>query len=897
MYKHRTFLSAPLLILLVSILSSPAGWAQMPLTYDEGAMGLAFALRKLPHTSSFLHTAAHPDDEDNPLLVTLGRGRGLRTGLLTLTRGAGGQNEIGSELFDALGVLRTGELMSMHRYDGAEQFFTRAHDFGYSFSVEETLNKWGVEEIQTDIVRVIRTFRPDVMVMLPLEGQGGGQHHQASARLIAQAFRAASDPDRFPEQIAEGLQPWQAKKLYERVGWGGADRQKGEPVSSMETGLFDPLFGKTYFEIGLEARSLHRCQGMAQLVPLPGPRTSNWHLVDSVISTGSHEADLFDGIDTSLFAIENYASGQMEKVPFIHSLLSQLQSHIEDAQKIFDTFLPEKTAGPLSRGLQVVRDLRARIRTSDLTDWGKYQIDFLLQKKEEDFRNALRLAHQLRLEVLTNDGLIEPGQQFELHISLSNGSNQPLTIRKIQVNTPEEWTVLGQGDPPSTIPAQGVVEQSFTVTAAENSSFTQPYWERGSQPGRYRIIQPQFATLPWSPPAVTVEAVFSSNEVDFALNGQAQFRYEGPWTGGEQRHELMVVPAVSLEVDPEITIIPQNQVDQGRDIRVTANYYGTSHQEGTIEFELPTGWSISPSSFQFSVNKEGDSVSKWFRLRPPAGALPGESDIRVWADLNGRRYDRRLQSVDYQHTERRHLYQRSRVRAKIVDVKVDPGLQLGYVVGTGDRVPEALSQLGVQFRLLTEDDLASGDLSSYDVIMTGIRAYLVRKDLQAYNGRLLEWVRQGGTMIVQYNKFEFNRMPSQANGGGDSPWAPYPAQVSRNRVTDETAPVELVFPDHPAFNSPNQLADRDWDNWVQERGLYFLGQKDPRYQDLVKMEDPFRYNSGEKVGALVIADYGQGKWLYVGLGLWRELPAGVEGAYRLLANLISLGNNPATHKN
>ena len=895
MYRHSPFLSTPLLILLISILVSPVAFSQMLSTYDEGALGLAFALRKLPHTGSFLHTAAHPDDEDNSLLVALGRGRGLRTGLLTLTRGSGGQNEIGPELFDALGVLRTGELMSMHRYDGAEQFFTRAHDFGYSFSVEETLDKWGPKKILADIVRVIRTFRPDVIVMLPLKGTGGGQHHQASAHLTAEAFKAASDPKQFPEQIAEGLQTWQAKKLYERVGWGGSSSQNLDKNSllNIETGLFDPLFGKTYFEIGTEARSMHRCQGMPQLIPLPGPRTSSWHLIDSVIENTPQETDLFDGIDTSLFAIEKYVSSQIDQVPFIHSMLSQIQLRIEDAQKIFDPSFPEKTAIYLSQGLELVRNLRTKILTSDLKKWEKYQLNFLLQKKEKDFQNALSLAHQLRLEVLSSDGLIEPGQQFKLQISLSNGSSQSLNIKEIQIKTPKEWKVLVPTNSPKTIPAQGVVKQDFTVTASNSGVFTEPYWKPGPREGHYQIIQPQFATLPWSPPVVTVEVELNNNNTNFRLAEPAQFRYEGTWIGGEQRHDLMVVPAVSVEVDPKITIIPQTQISQGRQVRVTATYQGTTKRHGTLEFELPDGWNISPKTFRFTFTKEGDSISKWFYLYPPINTHLGAFNIRVWADLNGQKYSRSLQSIDYQHIKRRHFYYPSQLQVKVVDVAVKPGLKLGYIMGTGDKVPEALNQLGVKFKLLEEDDLASSNLDSYNIIITGIRAYLTRKDLQTYNERLLEWVRRGGTLIVQYNKFEFNRTIPQANGRkimSDSPWTPYPAQVSRNRITDENTAVEAILPTHPIFNFPNQLTNQDWNNWVQERGLYFLEQKDSRYQELVRMEDPFIYNSGKKHGALVITDYGQGKWLYIGLGLWRQLPAGVEGAYRLLANLISLGS-------
>ena len=313
----RTFTSLPLILLLMTaslpFLTTQVS-AQLPaLAYDEGSLGLAFALRKLPVTGRFLQITAHPDDEDNSLLVMLSRGRGLGTGLLTLTRGGGGQNEIGPELFEALGLLRTEELMSMHRYDQTQQFFARAYDFGYSFSVEETLEKWDKEEILKDVVRVIRTFRPEIITTLAQTGTGGGQHHQASARIAAEGFRAAADANRFPEQIAQGLRPWQAKKIYQRSR--RDEDKQDQAVLTMQTGLFDPLLGKTYYQIGMEERAFHRCQGMQQLIPLPRENSSQWELVDATIEIQSSETDLYDGIDTSLFAIEGYAATPSQTVP------------------------------------------------------------------------------------------------------------------------------------------------------------------------------------------------------------------------------------------------------------------------------------------------------------------------------------------------------------------------------------------------------------------------------------------------------------------------------------------------------------------------------------------------------------------------------------------------------
>lgn len=871
--------------LLLVLGAPPANGQALP--YDEGASGLAFALRKLPMTGSFLHITAHPDDEDNPLLVELGRGRGLRTGLLTVTRGDGGQNEIGPELFEALGIIRTEELMAMHRYDGAEQFFTRAYEFGYSFSVEETLEKWGKEEILADIVRVIRSFRPQVIVTLPRSGEGGGQHHQASARLAVEAFRAAADPNRFPEQIAQGLRPWQALKIYERVRWQReAEPLDEEGVLGMETGIFDPLFGKTYAQVGFEARSLHRCQGMPQIVPLPGPFASYWKLVDAAVEVEPDESDLFDGVETGLAAIEKHAEPP-SAAPFLHEGLIRLQEQIEAAFDAFDAENLSAAAPPLAQGLGIVRRLRGRIHKSDLSGPAKAQIDFLLRHKESDFQEALRRALQLTLEAVVDDGVIVPGQQFELTASVANGGSETVDSARLRIHIPAGWDVEAETADPFAIEPASVLERKFKIRASPSAEFTEPYWKRNDpNVDRYEIVE-EYATLPWPDPTVTVDLVYDALGASSVVRQPAEYRYEGPWVGGEKRHDLMVAPAVSLTIEPKIGIIPVGRAADGRQVRVTALYDGVGQASGQIGLEVPEGWSAQPHSRPVQFDRPGQTSATIFRLIPPPGVAEGEFKVKAAGRFGDETYRLGYQVIDYDHIRRRHLYHPAEAVIKTIDVETAAGVKIGYIDGVGDRVPEALRQLGVDFRFLSEDDLTFGDLSEFDAIVTGVRAYLVREDLKANNGRLLEWVENGGTLIVQYNKFEFNQQ-----GRGDSPYAPYPAKVGRGRVTDENAPVEVLEPDNPVFNFPNRIDAQDWKGWVQERGLYFLGEKDERYRDLLSTSDPFEYNAGEKLGSLVQARYGKGDWVYVGVGLWRQLPAGVEGAYRLLANLISLPKAP-----
>ncbi|MCZ6768194.1 MAG: NEW3 domain-containing protein [Acidobacteria bacterium] len=889
------FFTVVLALVNLSLGMAPLAAQLAPLPYDEGALGLAFALRKLPVTSTFLQVTAHPDDEDNGLLMLLSRGRGARTGLLTLTRGGGGQNEIGPELFEALGILRTEELMSMHRYDATRQFFGRAYDFGYSFDVVETLEKWGKEEILKDVVRVIRTFRPDVITTLSRTGTGGGQHHQASALITEEAFRAAADPARFPEQITEGLRPWQAKKIYERYRSRGsqAGRQEDQlKVLQMETGIYDPLLGKTYYQVGAQGRSFHRCQGMSQMIALPGEHASQWRRFDQVIETDAQERDLFDGIDTTLFAIETYTQGEGENVPFLHHDLLEIQEHIDAAVAAYHPATPENTAPPLARGLRAVRDLRSKIAAARFQAASKFQILFLLDRKEEDFMEALHFARQLSLETLVDDGMVIPGQEFELVATIANGGPTPLDISVIHIDAPPGWLIRSAQKTPRQIPPTAVVNHSFRVTVPAGAELSQPYWQRNPQADRYEAIRAQDPTQPWSPPPVTVRVIFETNGTSSTLESAARYRYEGPWVGGEQRHALMVVPAISLRVNPEINILPLAQADQGHEIRVTTLYNGREPTSGRVQLEVPAGWEVVPQEAPLSFTHENQSVTTRFRIFAPENLSAGDFEIRAVGYFQGQTYQQGYQVIDYHHIQRRLLYHPSTVQVKAVDVQVTPDLNIAYIMGVADKVPEALRQLGVDFTFLGEDDLAFGDLDQYDVIVTGVRAYLNREDLKAYNYRLLDWVKGGGTMIVQYNKYEFNETTQGPDGRRqmlDSPYAPYPAQVGSGRVTDENAPTTILEPAHPVFFTPNEISGRDWEDWVQERGLYFMGEKDPRYRDLLSIQDPFEYNQGVKLGSLVEAEYGQGRWIYVGLGLWRQLPAGVPGAYRLLANLLSLG--------
>ena len=424
-----------------------------------------------------------------------------------------------------------------------------------------------------------------------------------------------------------------------------------------------------------------------------------------------------------------------------------------------------------------------------------------------------------------------------------------------------------------------------------DAEVTEPFWSGPEgNVDRFRI-KGKNASAPWGPPELLVEVGYRSFGVRSTLRENAEYRYTGPWVGGEQRHDLMVVPGISISVQPRVSVLPLSAARKGRELRVQVTNNGREPVAGQVFLRLPEGWTAVPPSHRLSFGREEESIVQTFTLYPPENLTEGTFRIQVIADFAGQIFEHGFQVIDYDHVQRRHLYHPAEVRLRALKVEIDREVRVGYIVGVGDYVPEALGQLGADFELLGSDQLAASDLDRFDTIFTGVRAYLNREDLKAYNDRLLQWVEQGGTLIVQYNKFEFNGPGSggSAQRFSSSPFAPFPVVVGRGRVTDERAPIRVLAPDHPLFLVPNEIGEEDWQGWVQERGLYFLGQKDARYRDLVTMKDPFPFNADEKLGALVEARYGKGRWIYVGLGLWRQLPAGVPGSYRLLANLVSLG--------
>ena len=887
MPRTRVAAVAGLVILFAVALRLAPPTVAQPVRPGEDRADLGVLLRQLNTVGTFMMATAHPDDENNALLAMLAKGQGIRSVLATATRGDGGQNEIGPELFDALAVLRTEELLAAHRLDGAEQYFTRAVDFGYSFSREETFEKWGREAILGDFVRMIRTTRPEVITALSPDGEGGGQHHQASAVLAREAYLAAADPSRFPEQLGEGLRPWQPKKFYFSSGFpfqfGGdapARRRPRRPspapdasVTIVDLGGYDPLLGRTYAEIGSHARSMHKCQGISPLIGLPGPATARYRLAETTIPgrAGASESSLFDGIDISIEGLIQFAGDRPPRDLTVG--LAAVARHARTALQAFEREGSLAASGPVLQGLAAVRNLRGQLSPLALTDDARWEIDFRLAAKERQFEEAAVLAHGLRLEAAANDGLVVPGQPVTISPLVANRGAADVVVEQVRLAGFDRTSVACGED---VLAAGGVYGCSSELHIPKDAEPTSIHWTHVPGFARYAFDPRVPFGDPFRPTPfrASFEIEFDGGRV--SIDRPVEYRYGDDLFAGEKRTTLNVAPRFAVEMTPTIAIIP-SAAREGREVRVTVTNIAPEPGEGEVALAVPAGWSVMPATATVRFSREGEEQTVRFTVSSDAAAV-GEHTISASVRA-ATTFDQGYQVVEYPHIGRRHLVHPAESTFKVIDVAVASDLTVGYVDGVGDAVPAAIEQLGARVEFIDSDALAWGDLSRYEVIVTGVRAYERRPDLRANNDRLIDYVEAGGTLIVQYNKLEFN----------DAQYGPYPAEVGRERVTDEAAPIRVLATDHPVFGWPNQIDGATWDGWVQERGLYFLGDRDPAYSDLVELADSFEWNPGPKRGALVEARAGEGRWIYIGLGLWRQLPAGTTGAYELLANLLSLG--------
>ena len=868
--------------------------AQVRPVYDNGAAGLGQKLKRLQTTASAMHTAAHPDDEDSGLLARLARGDSARVSYLSLTRGEGGQNVIGPELFESLGIIRTEELLQARRLDGGQQFFTRFMEYGFSKKREEAARIWGEKAVLGDMVRAIRLFRPLVVISrfsgTPADGHG---QHQLAGYLTPIAFKAAGDPNQFPEHIAEGLRPWQAKKLY--VGQGFAPNAANPATLTVPTGEYDPLIGRSYFEIAMEGRSQHKSQEMGSL-ELRGKQQSGLRLLESSAVKGDADTAIFAGIDTSITGISKTAGLDDD---FLDGELKSIQSSAAKALANFDALNAGKSMEPLADGLREIRKARREIaeRSSRGPNLALSDADFMLAQKERDFSDALQAAAGVIVDALSTSETIVAGDSTPVAVRVFAPESANVKVSGAMLRVPQNWTA-NQIPEPVQAPAQGFRPRNeaalnayfFDLKSSADAQPTQPYW----------LVNPreQFTfSWPESGPArnMPFQAALATADVKMTVGGEeimvskdVEYRFADD-IRGELRRELAVVPMITIGFESNLIIAPVAAKAQTKRVVMSVTNNSPNESKGTAKLVLPARWRSVPVSRDFALKEKGEKTAVIFDVTIPANTKPDSYKLIANAEAGGKTYNQTMYEVAYPHIQTHRRYSPSEVSAKVLNLKVAP-VRVAYIMGTGDRVPEAISLLGLNVTMLEEKDLSTGDLSKYDTIVVGIRASQVRPDYVANNGRLLDFVKNGGTMIVQYQQQEFIRenltpfpakMESMVNGT---------QRVSNVRVVDENAPVTILVPNHTVFNFPNKIVSSDWDNWVQERNLYSLTGLDPQYTALLSTQD-----EGEPpvTGGLVYAKLGKGHYVYNSYSFFRQLPTGNPGAFRLFANLLSLPKTPA----
>ena len=810
-----------------------------------GLGALEQRIEKLRVVGSLLMIAAHPDDENNRSLAYYAQGRKLRTGYLSLTRGEGGQNLLGSEKGALLGVIRTQELLMARRVDGAEQYFSRAIDFGFSKTPEESISKWGREETLSDIVWVIRKFRPDVIVLsfsgTPRDGHG---HHQASAILAKEAFHAAADPKRFPEQL-DAVQPWQAKRVVWNTFFGRArDVYPNSKEILIDTGEYNPVLGVSYAELGGWSRTQHRSQGQGW-----GELKGTAPVSMVVVEGEPMERDFMDGIDVSWSRLPGGAA---------------VDAALQEA-------LHELTCTDTEAAIPALLRARALIAAID-------HPEARLKLKEID--DTIAQAMGLWLDVSVNREEAAPGMEVVFDLTAVNRARIKASIVSAQLEgqpgrMPGAPAFAEVGDLQFNQPK--TAQARYKIPGDEPPS--QPYWLRNPPIGdRYDVRDRSVLGLAENPPVLVCHFRVKAGDQTLELVRPVARRFSDKMRG-EITQPFVIVPHLSLDT-PSSALVFTDAQPHTVEVGVTTN---ESIGGGSVELRAPAGWDVQPVSQRVgAINGIGQRTRVEFQVTPPAGASSGV--LRAVATSIAGAVDNGIVRLTYEHIPQQTIQSPAETPVVRADVRI-AAKHIGYVAGAGDEVPDVLRQLGCDVTLLEAPDLANGDLSKFDAIVTGVRAVNLRGDLRISHDRLWEYVEQGGTVVVQYNVLEgFGGPPGELPHAG-----PYPITISRNRVTVEDSPVEILSATDPLLNFPNKIVQSDFDGWVQERGLYFPSEWDSKYKTVIASNDP-----GEKslAGGILYCNYGRGAYVYTSYSWFRQLPAGVPGALRIFANLVSAGKAP-----
>lgn len=828
-----------LAVLALCLLPAPVPAQQLTPPGTGGIAALDRALARLAQNKRVLLIAAHPDDEDTELLTLLSRGLGVETAYLSLTRGEGGQNLIGAELGDQLGLIRTGELLAARQLHGAHQYFTRGFDFGFSRSPEETLRHWPRDTLIADVLRIVRRFQPQVIVTVfsgtPRDGHG---QHQASAVVARDVFMMLRDS------------AWGPAKLYRTARFDSS----GGPITLGHLGV-DPFEGRSYYQMAMRARSLHRSQDMGMLQRLGTSTVRVVHVASAerrLVAAAGNRDPLFAGVDTAL-----------------PRTLGRYRALIDSAR-----------AAVHPRDLSAVLPLLSRA----LAELRRAAPAWFRDTREPLLAEAMAAAAGVLVDAVADDGRVTPGQQLRVSASVWNAGRSTVTTRDITVLAPPAWGVrrltteeLEDGGQVTFLRVAPVPTTTFLVTVPPAAEPTQPYFLARPRAGAlydWSAAPDSLRGEALNPPLLQARFRLTVAGAEIELLREVAHRISDQ-ASGEVRKPVIVVPPVGVTLSPGVSLWP-TRAAASRTFQVELTAGSRDTLNGFVRLVVPDGWPAVPPQ-PFTLAGEDTRRSFIFRVAAPAALRPGTYEIRAVADVEGGR-PQSLAShlVDYPHLRPVAWVSDAATRAVAADV-VLPRLRLvGYVRGASDMVPEALEAIGVPVALLSPAHLERGDLSAYDVIVIGSRAYETDPALVANNGRLLEWVRSGGSLLVQYQQYQFVR-------GG---FAPFPMRIGQphDRVTDEAAPVTMLDPAEAAFREPNVIGAADWEGWIQERGLYFARDWDDAWRPLLELGD-----NGQRLrGGLLVARYGRGLYTYTGLAFFRQLPAGVPGAYRLFLNLLGM---------
>jgi LmbE family N-acetylglucosaminyl deacetylase len=779
-------------------------------------------LEALNVVGSVLYIAAHPDDENTRLLAYFSKGKKLRTGYLSLTRGDGGQNLIGNEQGDLLGLIRTQELLAARRTDGAEQFFTRAVDFGFSKNPEESIQTWNKQKILADVVWVIRKFRPDVIVTrFPEDSRAGHGQHSASAILAREAFSLAADPKQFPEQLAF-VKPWQAKRILWNTFNFGGNNTTSDSQLKLDVGEYNFLLGQGYGELAADSRSNHKSQGFGSSKQR-GSATEFF----SAIGGSPAKEDLFEGIN-------------------------QTWDRINGGQLIGD----------------MIQDLNAKYLVSDpaksvpqllkiLTEVEKIKDEYWRNEKTEELKNLIVAASGLWFESYGKQPEYAIGDQIEVtsQVLIRPGNSVSLVkLGKETINTVNIMSNVNQ-----------MTDYTSTITA---ETLTQPYWlEERHSLGTFTVKNPLLIGYPVNPDVPHISYTFKINDKEVDFERPVVYKSTDP-VRGEIYQSLVIAPPVTA------TILEKAYVFAGKtpkDIVVTLKSF-KEDIKGSLKPKLPEGWIATPNQIDFSMLHKGEEKDIKFKVTPEGNNSGGQFELNI--DVAGKSYHNGLREIKYDHIPTQTLFPLASARVEQLDLKL-AGKKIGFIAGAGDLIPECLKQIGYEVTILTNNQILTSDLSKFDAIITGVRLYNINNQISSMQSKLLQYVEGGGTLLLQYNV----NSPLKTEELG-----PFPFKLARDRVTEEDAKVSFLNPNDPALNFPNKITMKDFDGWIQERGIYFATDIDPRYTPVLSMHD-----KGEQPnnGSLIVANYGKGKFVYTSLVFFRELPAGVPGAYRLFVNLIS----------